>query len=416
VRNTWSLVAQTSGARVYWVLATLLTTVITARYLGPERRGVFVAAISWATMFATFGHLSLSQVTIYLAAEKSEEQWLPPILGSVVTILGIVTLLAWLTAAVLYTATGGEIFNHLSVSVAILAFAMVPALLWVEAGNGMLMALGKLPVMNLAQVIGATATLLFTFVALGVARLGVHGALAATLIAQALTVAVSLGWLARRVPRLRADGAMTRTLLTGGAKLHLNAVGTYLFMQANVLILNHYRSPSETAFYQLGVQLMTGLQIIPLAVSSVAYSLVSRLGPDAAWPQQRKLLFQVTALVIVLAGIGYFVAPYVVPLIFGKSFLPSVPVFRILLWGVAGMCMSIIMASQWIARGLFLQAALLTLLFGGATVIGNWLFVPEHGMYGAAWVTVGVYMVSVVGNGIMAFWVEGRSRRALATA
>jgi O-antigen/teichoic acid export membrane protein len=416
VRDTWSLVAQTSGSRIYWVLATLLTTVITARYLGPERRGVFVAAVSWATMFSTFGHLSLAQVTIYIAAEKPEDQWLPPLLGSLLTIFGVVTVVAWLLAAILYAATGGEFFHHLDVPVAMLAFAAVPALMWIESGNGILMALGKLPVMNIAQIIGATATLLLTFVFLGVAHLGLHGALTAILIAQAITVAVSLGYLLRRVPALRPDGPMIRQLLGGSAKLHLNAVGTYLFMQANVLILNHYRSPSETAYYQLAVQLMTGLQIIPMAVSAVAYSLVSRLGPDAAWPQQRKLLFQVTLLVIVLALIGVFVAPYVVPVLFGKSFLPAVPVFRILLWGVAGMCMSIVMASQWISRGLFLQAALLTLLFGAATVTGNYLFVPKYGMYGAAWVTVGTYTASVVGNGIMALWVERRSRRAAAAA
>lgn len=34
--KSWNLVAQTSAARIDWLLATLVTTAIMARYLGPS--------------------------------------------------------------------------------------------------------------------------------------------------------------------------------------------------------------------------------------------------------------------------------------------------------------------------------------------------------------------------------------------
>ena len=411
MRKTWSLVAQTSGARIYWALGTLVTTIITTRYLGPEGRGVYVAAIGWAMMFGTFGHLSLAQVTIYVVAGKPREEWLDGLLGSLLTILGAVTLITWAIGGALYAASDGEIFNHLDAGVVILAFAIFPTLLWIEGGAGVLMALGKLPVMNGALIVGATATLALTFVAVRALGFGVEGALTATLIAQAVAVAISLGHLLKNVPEMHVNRDMMRQLLAGGVKLHLNAIGTYLFTQANVLILNHYRTPSETAYYQLAVQLVTGLQIIPASVGAVAYSLVSRMGPDAAWPQQRKLLIRVTGLVVALAVIAYFVAPWIIPRIFGAPFAAAVPVFRILLLGSVGWCISIVMASQWISRGLFVQAALLTVLFGSCTVIGNFVAVPRYGMYGAAWVSVATYALSIIGNGIMALWVESRAKK-----
>lgn len=413
MRKTWSLVVQTSGARIYWALGTLVTTIITAHYLGPTGRGIYVAAMGWSMMFGTFGHLSLAQVTIFVAAGKPREEWLPGLFGSLLAILGVVALIGWGLAAALYAGSGGEIFTHLAPGVAVLAFAAFPTLLWIEGGAGILMALGKLPVMNVGLIAGATASLALTFVAVRVLDLGVKGALAATLLAQAMTVVITLGHLWREVPAIRVSRDVVRQLLSGGMKLHLNAIGTYLFTQANVLILNHYRSPSETAYYQLAVQLVTGLQIIPAAVGAVAYSLVSREGPDAAWPQQRKLLVRVTALVVALAVVAYFVAPWIIPRIFGAPFAAAVPVFRILLLGVVGWCMSIVMASQWISRGLFLQAALLTILFGVCTVAGNFFAVPRYGMYGAAWVSVATYALSILGNGIMAFWVEARAKKAL---
>ncbi|HEV7425543.1 MAG TPA: oligosaccharide flippase family protein, partial [Thermoanaerobaculia bacterium] len=385
-----------------------MTTVITARLLGPDGRGVYVAAISWAALFATFSHLSLSQVIIHLAAGKPQDEWLSRVMGSLVVIVTATTILGWIVAAIMYWSRSGALFHHLDGLILMLALLTLPALIWLEDGNGVLMALDKLPVMNFAQIAGASASLLFTFVAVGLAGLGVKGALVATLLAQLTTVGISLGYVFRQIPRLTIDVQTVRTLLKGGAMLHFNAIGSYLFTQANVLILNHYRSTSETAQYQLAMQLLFGMQIIPMAVSSVTYALVSRLGPDGAWPQHRQLLLQVVLLMLVLAGVAYFVAPLVVRLVFGVSFLPAAQIFRILLLGVLGMTMALVMASQWISRGLFLQAASLTLLVGAATVAGNYLVVPKYGMFGAAWVTVGTYGTSVIGNSIMFFWVEYR--------
>jgi len=409
LRDSWSLIAQTSGSKIYWVLATLLTSVITARFLGPVARGVLVAALAWVTMFATFGYLSLGQVIIHVAAAKERREWLTSFLGSLVAILALMAVIGWVIAAVLYVATGGQAFHHLDPLLLLLAFAGLPFLLWIENGNGALMALGKLPVMNLAQTIGATATVVLTFLAVGPLRLDVYGALLALLIAQALTVAISLGYLLQRAGRLRFEAEPARELFKGGIKLHLNAVGTFLFSHANVLILNHFRSTSETAYFQLAAQLTAGLQIIPLAVSAVTYSLVSQEGPNAAWPRQRRLLFQTVGLIIVVGAVAYFAAPLLIPLVFGAAFAPAVPVFRVLLLGLVGMTVSIVMASQWISRGLFLQAAVLTLAIGLTTVIANWIVIPRHGMFGAAWVTVSTYVAALIANLVMAFWVENRS-------
>jgi Membrane protein involved in the export of O-antigen and teichoic acid len=413
LRDTWWLVAQTSGAKIYWALATLLTAVITARWLGPEGRGVFVAAVAWVTLFSTFGHLSLGQVIIHVATTRQDD-WLPEFVGSAIAILTAVAITGYLVIVTGYLATDGRMFNHLTPGVLAVAFIGLPFMLWIENGNGILMSIGRLPVMNLAQATGATATLLLTYVSLAFLGLHVRGALGATAFAQALTVMISAGYLLRRSRRLVVSREAVRRLLGGSAQLHLNTVGTFLFTQANVLILNQYRSSAETAQYQIAFQIVTGLQIIPLAVSAVAYSLVSKEGPDAAWPRHRRLLIEVVALVFAIIVVAYFAAPFAVSLAFGRGFAPAVPLLRIMLLGGIGMTISIVMASQWIARGLFLQAALITLGIGIATVVSNELLVPRYGMFGAAWVTVGTYTLTMCVNLGMAAWVESRCRSRIA--
>jgi len=410
VRKFWALIAQTSAARIYWMLMSLVITTITARYLGPSGRGIYVAANAWVTAFSTFGYLSLSQVVFFIAAGKDPSEWLPRVLGTLLTILGIMTVAGWIVAATLYAVSHGKIFHNLNGSVLLIAFAALPFMMWVENGNGILMALSRVNVMNLSQIICATTNLIVTFILVVRLKSGVNGALASLVFAQVLIVAVSLGFIARQATVFRWDGSAARELLTGGAKLHLNAIGTYLFTQANVLILNNYRSSKETAYYQLALQLVTTMQLVPAAVSTVAYSVIGSEGPNAAWPKQKALLLQSLALMGAGGALAYFVAPFAIRLVFGVAFLPAVPLFRILLLGLIGMTMSLVMASQWIARGLFMQAAALTIAVGGATVLANFLAVPRWGVIGAAWVTVGTYSVSIVGNGIMAVWVERKFR------
>lgn len=409
--KTWSLVAQTSAAKIYWMLAALVTTTITARFLGPDGRGIYVAATSWAAAFFTLSYLSLSQVVVFLATGRPQEEWLPRMLGSLLAIVAVISVGGWAVALAAYAFSGGRFFHHLSPSILVVALAALPLMLWIEYGNGILMAIGKVHVLNMGQVAGATANLLLTVLFVGFLKWQVVGGLGAIAIAQVLILVITLGFIVREAGVLRFDVSAVKELLKGGTKLHLNAVGTYLFSQANILILNNYRSPSETAYYQLAVQLVNAMQIIPMAASTVSYSLVAREGPDAAWPQHRKLLGEVLLVVALLAVIAYFVAPLIVPLIFGKAFATSVPLFRVLLFAVVGMTMSTVMACQWISRGLFLHAALLTVFVGGITVLANFLVVPRHGMAGAAWVTVGTYGISIVGNGIMVLWVQSRWRR-----
>jgi O-antigen/teichoic acid export membrane protein len=159
VRDSWWLVLQTSGAKIYWVLATLLTSVLTARYLGPEGRGVFVAAVAWVTMFSTLGHLSLGQVIIHIATKAGGDEWLPRVLGSALAVMSVITLLGWTIAAALYAISGGGMFHHLPAAVLVVAMAALPLMIWIENGNGILLSLDRLPVMNLAQTTGSVSSI-----------------------------------------------------------------------------------------------------------------------------------------------------------------------------------------------------------------------------------------------------------------
>jgi O-antigen/teichoic acid export membrane protein len=177
-------------------------------------------------------------------------------------------------------------------------------------------------------------------------------------------------------------------------------------------VVNSYRSPSEVGWYQLAVQMITALMIVPQAVWLVLNEKIAGKGPEKVWPLQRRLLVQSTGVMIFIIALSYLVAPYAVALIAGENFYPSIELFRIMLPSAFGMSLSYFMGSQWLGRGLFGQTALLTVLLGGTNLILNMIFVPKFGVSAAAWSMTIVYTMMVLTNLGMAAYVELRWQSA----
>jgi len=408
--NRWRQVVGTSGSRIYVVALQLTSTAITARYLGPEGRGIVVAAVTWVSTFSTLGYLSMAQPMFQRVSGRDPESWLGETLGTLLSIVGCVSLLGWGVAAGLYALSDGAFFKTLDAETLAIAFAALPFLLWQENGNSLLLAMGSLHVLNRVQVLAGTVSLLLVAILVVGFRLGIGAALAGVMVNSVLVSTLGLVYMLRRTPALRVDWSVARVLLTGGAKLHLGAVGSVLASQAALLIINQLRSPSETAFYHLAGQMLIALLIVPGAFSSVAYTVLTRQGPDRGWGEHRRLLGQSVLLALMMVAVAYLTAPLGVRLIAGESFQPAVPLFRILLVSVVGSTVAVVMVSQWVVRGLFSPLAAYGLVLGLVSVAGTYLLVPRYGLDGAAWTAAFISFLGLAVNGGVALWVERRWR------
>jgi len=406
----WKAVTLTSGTKVYWMIGAMIGTVITARFLGPQGRGVIAAATSWVALFVTFGHFSLSNVIVYLLGGQERARLLPVVTGSVMALTAATTLLGWTIAATLHLLTHGRIFQHIAPAVLVIAFAGLPFLLWMENGNSLLIALGDLKRLNLAQAAGTTAGVVLVTLAVGVWKGGVAAALAATLVSYVVVVGIGLTRIVGASSPLSVSRAILRQILAGGARLHIAAVSTFFFTNIAVILLNQFRPVAEAGFFQLSMQLMMAMHVVPMSIAIVAYTIVVRDGADGAWREHRTLVLQTMLYAAVATVVAYAAAPIVVPLLAGRAFEPAVPVFRIMTLSIFGMALSAVMAPQWIARGYFLRVTMLAITAAAVGIAGNYLLIPRYGMAAGAWVMVASYMIHVAGNVAFAIWIERRAR------
>ena len=392
-------------------MISVVSLAVTARLLGPEGRGIIAAATGWVGLFTSCGYLSLGQVALHTAAKSADETWLGPTFGSLVFMTCVVTLAGWVVATGLYVFTGGGLFNGLSPSVLLLAFLALPLMIWESYGSSLLMAVNRLRVYNSAQLVGRSASFLAQTAAILLGG-GVLSVLGANLLGQGIVSAAGLRDLVARTKMLRFfHGPTLRGLLAGGAKLHLNAIGSVIVGSSQVLIINYFRGPEETAYYQLASQLVGVLMIVPHAASMVLFTEVAQAGPDGAWLNYRRIVFWTTLGVAGMSLAAALVGPWLILLVAGQKFIPAVRPFQLLLLTLIGMSLTFTMAPQWIGRGLFWQVSALALIVGGSNLVGSLVLVPKYGMYGAIWVTLVTYAVTVLVNGGLVLWCELRFRQ-----
>ncbi|HUJ14746.1 MAG TPA: hypothetical protein VL284_13245, partial [Thermoanaerobaculia bacterium] len=381
MRELWLKIGETSGARVYSLFTSLLVLTITARWLGPAGRGEIAASLVWANLFYVCGYMSLNLVAMHIAGDRGDEI-LPALFGTLLFVAFAVTVAGWIVANALFL-FHRVVFGEIRASVLAIAFAALPFLILEQYGNGLLLATNRLRVYNRAIMIGKT----LVFVCVGIAYLlgfDIRAAIAATVIGQVALVVTSAAPLVRAsAGRMTFDGQILKKLLIGAQKLHPSTVSNFVYAYVGVLVMNRYLGPSQTGIYQFAVQLFEVMLVVPYAANIVLFAKTGETGVHNAWPYQRRVLLM---LVGVMAGAGIVAAvaaPFAIPLVGGRAFLPSVSPFRHLLIALCFLTVSAVMTSQWIGRGLFLPLSILNIAYVAISLAANLILTPRFGMSGA---------------------------------
>lgn len=414
MQEIWRKIFSTVWARVVDVLAGLLTVMLTAHWLGPEGRGIIVSSLAWVGLYSTFGAFGLGQVVIYRAS-KGQSEWLERAIGPLITVTLIVSILSWITV-VLLDQLNSSIFGAIPRQVLACAYLMLPFLLWEQYSAPILTALNRVDLHNRAKIIGRTLGL----VLVGTAYLLRANVALVTLCLVCVQAWISLGGTnfifskisIQKLIISASNFSELKSMLGSGLKLLPNSVGTYMILSTDIILINWYCGNAEAGFYQIATQIVSMLLLVPHAASYILYGNVASLGADHAWAEQKKVMFYVLILVLLSCLCAWYTSKEIIVLLAGAKFERSANALQLLLIAVPGMAFSILMAPQWIARGLFLQASSITVSCGLLNLIAGLLLIPHYQLFGSIYSTILTYLLSLAINGGMYLYVESRVRSA----
>jgi stage V sporulation protein B len=384
-------VGRTSVGSVAIVTLGAIAGVLVGRALGPHGRGVYAIATVAPTFIGIVGTLGVEEAIVYVAGRTHDRRrtghlvWgsllIALALGSVASTASIAfqLLLFWSPA--------------LGVSkVLFIAFACQPlpyALSQCSVAH--LRAQARYTVWNVLRVTAPVVYMAGLLLVLAVSTLTVNAAVLCLLTANVvLLIAATLSVCLSHSPS--TSRAEIERMLSLGWKNHLITMQTYANQQLDQVFLAAMVPAAQLGMYTIAVTYASAGFSLGQAPALQMYSYFSRQqNPDRAAYRRliKRTMFLLTSICLVSAAL----APFFIPLAFGKSYEAAVAPALILIFSAPLLSLGAIFSAIWKSAGMPLTAAKGQGVGLLLTIVSLPVAIIYFGIDGAAIVSILVYCV-----------------------
>jgi len=195
--------------------------------------------------------------------------------------------------------------------------------------------------------------------------------------------------------RPNGDVQLVKGLLTG-LRGQAGNVAAFFNYRLDVFLVNYFLDPAQVGLYALGVVISEALWQIPAAAAVTLFPRTARTVEHGASEFTCLILRQVFFLSCVSGALLAVVSPFVVPLVFGARFSPSVAVIWWILPGTIALALAKVASSDLAARHKTGYASAFGIVALVVTVALDFLLIPRIGINGAAIASSAAYLVNTV--------------------
>ena len=374
------------GSNLMVTISNLTISVILSRMLGAAGFGLYSAIIVVPVMVIGFTQLGIRRSAIFHIGNKILPE--DHIVSALLILVLWTSALSIIICGFVYFFSSSQPFDPLII---VLVLLTIPLLLTNIFAGGVF--LGKEDIKR-ASILNAgptLITLLLTVLFVWGLKMSVLGAFVAIALANLIMFLITYRIIIVQF-RYSITWKYHEGIMKSMIKLGLvNAIAIFI-MQLNyrldILMLKKLSSLEEVGFYSLAMQIAEQLWHIPYAIESIVLSRSANSTNDQAVHRTVASIFRVSLLIGLVSGICiFFIAPWLVPLVFGHAFVQSVAMIQVVLPGILILVGFRILNSRLTGMGKP-QIAIYT--FMPALVINfilNLFLIPRFGGIGAAWST-----------------------------
>ncbi len=357
-------------------------SVITARFLGPQGKGIFYSSTLVTGTANMIGNLSLGESLIYMISRRKIP--VRKIFGTVVFLTLLLTGIICCCLYLLLPLLKRTFLKDIPESYFLFIFLLVPLFTATYLVPSSLRALKRFGTANLLTIVTRGIILVVIVSALSIYNATAKTALVAFSLATAINFClyfyflyihseknISISWTSI-VPTIKYGGAM-----------HLGIILNEMEYRIDIFLLLLFLSPTEVGIYSVSVAMAQILWYVTNSVNNVLFPRISsQTDNDISFFNHvlKYVLFANISIAILLVISGY---PLVL-ILYGNDFLGAYPVFLVLLPGLIADVMSrtIISWIKGIGQPLLLSyVSAITLI---ANIGLNCLLIPKFGIMGAA--------------------------------
>ena len=380
-----SKILKTVSTRISLIVVGFITSIIIARTLGPEGRGMFAMAVTLGAFGVQFTNLGLHGSNTYYGSRDAN--LLPPLLGNSLTVsftLGtLVSLLAGL-------------FFWLYPSLApVQGTLLLMALAWVPFGlayllfQSLLLAVDDFRTYNRVEL----ATKLFYFSILGAIvffdQVTPETVFGGALLALLIRFAWSYFNLSARIHHATTCSiALFRKSMRYGIKSYFGSLFSFFLFKIDLLMINSMLGTKEAGYYDIAINLAVIVYLLPEVVSVILYpKLCAVKETPEKWKIARQTGFWLAGIMLAICILAGILAKPAIGLLFGNAFLPSVLPFLILIVCKYILTLNLIFNNFIVSIHIPWASVPFSFCLVLLNIVLNLVMIERYGMVGAAWAT-----------------------------
>lgn len=375
------------------ILFSLITTIIIARVLGPEKNGVIASLLVYPSLFMSIGSLGIRQSTTYFLGKGifTEDE----IKRAITQIWLFTTVFSIAVCFVLiryFSKSGGNLW------LVLLALMPIPFTLFNTYNSGIFLGKNEISSFNKINWIPTALILLVTTVLVLWLSFGISGYLIAMIAGPAF---ISLVLLFKnkfiKAFSFNFNWVIIKRMLSLGIIYALALLVINLNYRIDVILLDKLSTAFETGIYSKGVSVTEYLWQIPMLLSTVVFARSAVSKNDIGFSIKVAQLLRLSVLIIgVVALVLFFLSRQVILLMYGDVYVNSVLVLNTLLPGVVLLTIFKVINMDLAGKGkpwVSMKAMVPALIIN---IILNILLIPNQGAYGAALASTISYTIAAV--------------------
>ncbi len=382
------------ASNILAIVSALLIDIVLSRQLGPEGRGLYAAILVVPLIVTSFVMLGIRRSAVYHLGKKLYDA--DRTVSGVISLLIITSIFAVVISGVAYLLMLPEGFT---LPMAILALLTVPVKLILVYSGGIFIGNEDFKRSNLQVWLPLFIDLLGITLFVVLLKWSVNGALLALFLANLTVSVMSLRYLSANYKiRISLDVEVISSLAKIGVVYAIAVVIMQLNYRVDILLLQELSAMKEVGYYSLGVAISDKLWQLPSAIGLVVMSRSANVEDTSQLDRDVAKLVRVSFLIVLLAAILlWLVIPFLLPLLFGEKFIPSISVVQLMLPGIIMFVIVRILSGRFAGAGhpkLLISLFVPTLL---VNIILNLFWIPEYGSLGAAMATNVSYSLGAIG-------------------
>lgn len=367
------------------MLVNMGTGMITARWLGPEGRGMLTAMILLPQFLAFVTTFGIHTALLFQVKKTPEEEG--ALYYSSLFLTGITGMAAISAGIVLIPLVMGSQTTGV-IPAAQLFMSVTPFMHLFFVNNALFCAREEFHLFNRLRYLVPVTTLIVLL------SLAVSGVLSpfTTGLAYLLPYIPIASWAVYRRLRLYRPRPRLRQLRLPGKRIIRYGLGSYgidllgnLILYIDQIILIGLLAPGPLGLYVVAVSLSRMINVFSGPIIMVLFPKVSGLEEDKAALLALRVFKFSTCFALLGASVIVLAAPLVIGLLYGGKFLGSIPVFRLLLLDVVLGGSALVLGQAFMAAG---KPIVVSISQGIGLILIiplMYILVPVYGITGAGW-------------------------------